>query len=165
MDSLYVIGDHPAFTPQIARLVSMMTYVRKTTIDAVEELSVEQLDRVVDNDANSIGALLMHIAAVETAYQAMTFGWAEDMARWQVALDLGQRARDEIRGHDAAHYISILKEVREKTLVEFAKRDDDWLMEESTTARGRMNNYWKWFHVFEDELNHRGQIRFLRKRV
>ena len=21
------------------------------------------------------------------------------------------------------------------------------------------NNYFKWFHVFEDELNHRGQIR------
>ena len=27
------------------------------------------------------------------------------------------------------------------------------------------NNYFKWFHVFEDEINHRGQIRWLCKRL
>ncbi|MFK9093966.1 hypothetical protein [Bacillus salipaludis] len=25
------------------------------------------------------------------------------------------------------------------------------------------NNYFKWFHVFEDELSHRGQIRIIKK--
>lgn len=25
------------------------------------------------------------------------------------------------------------------------------------------SNYFKWFHVFEDEINHRGQIRLIRK--
>jgi hypothetical protein len=27
------------------------------------------------------------------------------------------------------------------------------------------NNHFKWFHVFEDEINHRGQIRWLRARL
>lgn len=26
------------------------------------------------------------------------------------------------------------------------------------------NNHWKWFHVLEDELSYRGQIRLIRKR-
>ncbi|WQI98124.1 integrase, partial [Rossellomorea vietnamensis] len=25
--------------------------------------------------------------------------------------------------------------------------------------------HFKWFHVFEDELNHRGQIRMIKKRM
>ncbi len=165
MNKRYVIGDLPGYTPDLARLISMMTYVRATTIEAADGLSIEQLDSVLDDDANSIGALLMHVAAVEAAYQSSTFGLPDDMRRWQAALDLGQHARDEVRGHPLEFYVDTLKEVRARTLDEFAERDDRWLREESMTARGPMNNYWKWFHVFEDELNHRGQIRLLRKRV
>lgn len=164
MSSLYVIGDLPGFTPDISRLVCMMTYVRQTTLDAVRGLTTEQLDHVLDDKANSIGALLMHIAAVENAYQE-TFGVAVDLDRWKAALELGKRARDEIRGHELQHYVDTLHAVRDRTLAEFAKRDDAWLMQESETRRGAMNNYWKWFHVFEDELNHRGQIRLIVKRV
>ncbi|WP_029478706.1 DUF664 domain-containing protein [Deinococcus frigens] len=28
-----------------------------------------------------------------------------------------------------------------------------------------MNHHWAWFHVMEDEVSHRGQIRILRKRI
>ncbi|WP_156123379.1 DUF664 domain-containing protein [Deinococcus radiopugnans] len=28
-----------------------------------------------------------------------------------------------------------------------------------------MNQHWAWFHVMEDEVSHRGQIRILRKHV
>jgi hypothetical protein len=28
-----------------------------------------------------------------------------------------------------------------------------------------MNAHWAWFHVAEDEINHRGQIRWLRSRL
>ncbi|HEX9161328.1 MAG TPA: DinB family protein [Thermoanaerobaculia bacterium] len=166
MSSPYVIGDLPGYTPQIARLIGMMTYVRETTISAVQGLTTAQLDHVQDENANSIGALLMHIAAVESAYQASTFGVPDDMQRWQAALNLGTQARDEIRGHPLEHYLDTLREVRERTLRELAKRDDKWLMAESSFRRGQAaNNYFKWFHVFEDELNHRGQIRWLVKRL
>jgi hypothetical protein len=56
--------------------------------------------------------------------------------------------------------------VRAFTLDELARRDDKWVDETATFWNGRKaNNYFKWFHVFEDELNHRGQIRWLRSRL
>ena len=166
MPSPYVIGDLHGFTPQIARLAGMMTYVRQTTLDAVDGLTVEQLDFLLDEDANSIGALLMHIAAVESAYQPSTFELRDDLSRWQYALDLGEGARENIRGQALDHYVQTLDEVRRRTLEELAKRDDKWLARETNFWGGeRANNYFKWFHVFEDELNHRGQIRVIAKRV
>lgn len=168
--NLYLITDINGYSPHIGRLVSMMNYVRRTTLEEVEDLSVEQLDYLHDADSNSIGALLMHIAAVEASYQESTLGFdsfkGPDSAELRMALDLGERARRKIKGHGANHYLRILETVRSKTLEEFAKRDDRWLHEETPFwDRRRANNYFKWFHVFEDELNHRGQIRWLRKRL
>jgi uncharacterized damage-inducible protein DinB len=168
--SLYLITDVAGFTPQIGRLVSMMNYARRTTLAEVEGLSVGQLDYLHDPRSNSIGALLLHIAAVEASYQAATFGTdgfgGEGSGQPGVALALGERARRVIKGHGVEHYLNILERVRSKTLSELAKRDDDWLDEETLFWEGRpANNYFKWFHVFEDEINHRGQIRWLRKRL
>ena len=167
---LYRIGERPGFTPQIGRLVSMMSYVRHTTLADVRGMRVEELDYLHDPDSNSIGALLSHIAGVESWYHARTFLGRDldplEMREWGAALDLGEPARREIRGHDLDYYVGRLEEVRMRTLAELAKREDAWLEEESPFGEGRpANNHFLWFHVFEDELNHRGQIRWLRKRA
>ena len=60
--------------------------------------------------------------------------------------------------------MSDLSEVREATLKALAARDDDWL-ERSVAVAPRINAHWAWFHVAEDEINHRGQIRWLRARL
>jgi uncharacterized damage-inducible protein DinB len=165
---LYLIGDIPGFTPQIGRLVSMMNYARYTTLSAVAGLGVDELDYLYDPQSNSIGALLTHIAAAEAGYQAATF-YARDLNEeerheWGAALDLGERARREIRGHELDYYLSRLEQVRAKTLTELGRRDDQWLEEETSFGSGqRVNNYFKWFHVLGHELNHRGQIRWLRR--
>ena len=169
-DNLYLITDVKGYTPQIGRLVSMMNYVRQTTLAEVKDLNVEHLDYLHDADSNSIGALLMHIAAVEAWYQESTLDFdsfkGPDSAELKIALDLGEQVRRKIKGHGVNHYLRILEGVRSRTLEEFAKRDDKWLDEQTLFwDRRRANNYFKWFHVFEDELNHRGQIRWLRKRA
>lgn len=163
----YLIADVEGFTPQIARLVSMMNYVRQTTLAEVVDLTVDQLDFVLDEQSNSIGALLSHIAAVEIAYQVATLGFSPNELRpWSVSLDLGERARREIKGHEISYYLKKLETVRARTFAEFSKHDDSWLYEETPFWGGLLaNNYFKWFHVFEDELNHRGQIRLIRKRL
>ena len=168
--NLYLVAPIAGYTPQIGRLVSMMNYARRTTLDEVEGLSVEHLDYLHDPQSNSIGALLLHIAAVEAWYQAATFGTrgaaVSETGPWEVALDLGAQARRQIKGNGLDHYLRVLEEVRSKTLEEFAERDDQWLDEETPFwDRQPANNYFKWFHVFEDEINHRGQIRWLRKRA
>lgn len=56
--------------------------------------------------------------------------------------------------------------MRAHTLEQLSIRDDDWLDERCDCCDGQeANDHWKWFHVMEDELNHRGQIRLIRKRL
>jgi uncharacterized damage-inducible protein DinB len=167
---LYLIGDIPGFTPQIGRVVSMMNYARSTTLQAVAGLGVDELDYLHDPQSNSVGALLSHIAAAEVGYQAATFDGrdlsAEEKQQWGAALDLGERARDEIRGYELDHYLGRLEQVRAKTLAELGRRNDQWLDEHTVTGSGqRVNNYFKWFHVIGHEINHRGQMRWLRSRA
>ena len=82
------------------------------------------------------------------------------------ALELGERARQEIIGHELGYYLSTLEQVRTTTLAELGRREDQWLEEQTSFGSGqRVNNYFKWFHVFGHELNHRGQIRWLRSRA
>ena len=168
--TLYLITDINGYSPHIGRLVSMMNYVRWTTLAEVQDLNVEHLDYLHDAGSNSIGALLMHIAAVEASYQVSSFGFdgfsGRDSKDLRVALDLGEPARRKIKGHDVGYYLRILEVVRSKTLEELAKKDDRWLDKQTVFwDRRHANNYFKWFHVFEDELNHRGQIRWLRTRA
>lgn len=166
---LFLIGDIPGFTPQIGRLVSMMSYARHTTLSEVGGLKVKQLDYLHDPKSNSIGALLFHIAAVEMWYQAETFFGreldAEEIVEWGSALDLGEVARREIKGHDLSFYLSRLERVRARTLAELERREDKWLEERTPWGGQEANNYFKWFHVLEDEFSHGGQIRWLRKRA
>ena len=120
--------------------------------------------------SNSIGALLSHIAAAEVGYQAATFLGRglddEEKQEWGAALDLGESARREIRGHELDYYVSTLERVRTKTLAELGRRTDQWLEGRTSSTSGReVNNYFKWFHVFGHEINHRGQIRWLRTRA
>ena len=108
------------------------------------------------------------IAAAEVGYQAATF-YARDLDEeerheWGAAVDLGERARREIRGYELDYYLRRLEQVRVKTLAELGRREDQWLEEHTSFGSGqKVNNYFKWFHVFGHELNHRGQIRWLRR--
>jgi uncharacterized damage-inducible protein DinB len=164
----YRIEPLPGFTPTIGRLVGMLTYARNTTLRAVDGLSVAQLDHLHDDSSNSIGALLAHIAVVERSYQILTFqerrATAEELAAYEPALTLGVEARRVLRGKPLEHYVHELGEARHFTLEGLAARDDAWL-ERTVSAAPAMNAHWAWFHVAEDEINHRGQIRWLRKRL
>jgi len=158
----------PGYTPTIGRLVGILLYARQTTLTAVEGLSVADLDHLHDDSSNSIGALLAHIAAVERGYQHIVFDErppsAEETAALEPALTLGAEARRRLRGKSLEHYIHELSEARRITLAGLAARDDKWL-EQSLRAAPAMNAHWAWFHVAEDEINHRGQIRWLRARL
>jgi uncharacterized damage-inducible protein DinB len=158
----------PGYTPTIGRLVGILLYARQTTLTAIEGLSIADLDHLQDDASNSIGALLAHIAAVERGYQHIVFDerppTAEETAALEPALTLGAEARRLLRGRSLEHYVHELAEARRITLAGLASRDDEWL-EQSLRAAPAMNAHWAWFHVAEDEISHRGQIRWLRARL
>lgn len=158
----------PGYSPTIGRLVGMLTYARDTTFAAVNGLTLAELDHLHDGRSNTIGALLAHIAAVERGYQLVTFEEREpsasETAAWSAALKLGDQGRRDIRGHDLRFYTDELMQAREATLAALAERDDAWL-EAPLKIAPNLNAHWAWFHVAEDEINHRGQIRWLRARL
>ena len=168
-----IIGPKKGYTPQIGTLVSMMLWMRGQVLRSVKGMSQKDLDYLVDDKANTIGSLLMHLAATDRIYQINTFEGnslkelpASFKEKWEVAMDLGAPARKAIKGHDLDFYVNLLGETREHTLAEFRKRDDEWLMTvDKSWGWGPTNNYCKWFHVCEHESNHNGQIKFLAKRV
>jgi hypothetical protein len=66
---------------------------------------------------------MMHLAATETYYQMNTFegkkwdSWPDAVKqKWDPAMNLGDEGRKTIKGHDREYYVSILHEVREKSL-------------------------------------------------
>lgn len=166
----FLINDVKGYTPHISRLVSMMNYARDVTYYSVKNLTTYQLDHLVFKEGNTIGALLMHVAAVDHYYHIFTFEkrepTAEDLEYWLPALQLGDAGREKIKGHDIKFYLDLLKDTRQKTLERFRSVDDDWLHEEMPFWNNEpANHYFMWFHVFEDEINHRGQINLLRKQI
>ncbi|HTK69200.1 MAG TPA: DUF664 domain-containing protein [Candidatus Eisenbacteria bacterium] len=158
----------PGYAAGIGRLVSMLGYVRETLLHAADGLTRDDLDHLHDSESNSIGALLAHAAAVERFYQMLTFDERKpteaDEAPLLAALDLGDLGRRELRGRDLAGYLDDLSAARKDTLAALAHRDDEWLAR-PLEAMPDMNAHWAWFHVAEDEISHRGQIHWLKKRL
>lgn len=170
---LLVIGPREGYSPQIGTLVSMLNYMRDSVVNTVKTLTKAELDHLHDAHANSIGAMILHLGAVEKFYQINTFENRQEFneqekKRWNAALNLGDLGRKEIKGKDITFYLDSIAEVREKTLLEFKKKDDQWLMAIDpvwSKPDDQVNTYWKWFHVCEHESNHRGQIKFLKSRL
>jgi uncharacterized damage-inducible protein DinB len=158
----------PNYTPAMGRLVGMLSYARSTTLGAVDGMTIDELDHVHDAQSNSIGALLAHIEAVEKSYRILTIEGRllspEENDKLSAALTLGEEGRRVLRGKPLDHYLEQLATTREETLKALASRDDEWL-DQSVALAPQINAHWAWFHVAEDEINHRGQIRWLRTRL
>ncbi|MFK7748319.1 MAG: DinB family protein [Kordia sp.] len=162
-----IIGEREGYTPQIGTLVSMLNNLSHRVERTVKNLDQRELDHLHDEKANSIGALIMHLAAAEKIYQLYTFenrGFNEEEEKfWGPALSLDDAGRETYKGHDVEYYLNIYREVRAVTLAELKKRDDSWL--QITNASRESNNHYYWFHVMEHQSSHLGQILFLKKRI
>jgi uncharacterized damage-inducible protein DinB len=163
---LSVFGPRPGYSPQIGVLVSQLDWMRAIVLTRLRNVTLADLDWLPAPDGNTIGALLLHLAATEIYYGFHTFEglpWAntppEIKKRFGPAMKLGDLGRERIKGHDLSFYLDTLAEVREHTLAEFRKRDDDWLLSvDKSWFWGPTNNLCKWFHVCEHESHHLGQI-------
>jgi hypothetical protein len=133
----------------------MMAWLRPQVIGSVKGLTREQLDFLLDEKANTIGALLNHLAATDALYHEHTFTGV-DWGKWDhsidekfgVAMELGDEGRKKIKGNNVDYYLNLLQETRESTLAEFRKRDDKWLMTvDEKWPWGPTNNYCKWLIV------------------
>jgi methyltransferase (TIGR00027 family) len=172
-ESLCVFGMRDGYSPQIGIFVSQLDWMRHAVLSRLQRLSPEDLDWLPHPDANSVGALLLHLAATEVYYGLNTFDslpWGhypeQIRMKYGPAMALGETARVRFKGHDLEYYLSHLADAREKTLSELSKRDDKWFMAiDHTWFWGPTNNFCKWFHVCEHESHHLGQIDLILKQL
>ena len=167
-----VLGPREGYSSLVGTLISMLTWMRMVVLRTVKGMSTADLDFLLDGRANSVGALLLHLAATETYYALHTFegigwtAWPEAMkGTWDVPMMLGPRAREQIKGKPLSFYLDALETSRARALAGLKNRDDAWLMKvDSSWPWGPTNNLCKWFHVCEHESNHNGQIKLVAAR-
>jgi len=165
----YSVESIEGFEDKIGELVFMLEHTRAVTLSEVSKLSEADLDHF-QPDGNSVGALLSHIAAIEKVHQLISFEKrdfnASEYAEWGAAIELGGHAQEKIKGKSVDFYIQQLSEVRKETLNQLRLFSDEWLYEQNAWPNGTpFNNYYLWFHVLEDEINHRGQIRAMKRKL
>ncbi|MGN7403628.1 DinB family protein [Cytobacillus praedii] len=164
----YRIKAKENFTEKVGELVCMLEHSREVTLSEISNLSQSDLDYLPNDSSNSIGSLLSHIASIEFVHQVISFEkrdlTKDEYLKWGTALELGGKAREVFRNNSIDYYIEELSQVRENTLTFLKSLDDKWLFEENKWDNGiSYNNYYLWFHVMEDEINHRGQIRTIKR--
>ncbi|WP_196893820.1 DinB family protein [Aureivirga marina] len=161
------IENTKGYSPQIGALVSMLEDLKGRIERNIQNLDQEETDYLLDENANRIGAMIIHLAATEAYYQNFTFENRnfnrKEKKKWMTALTLGEEAREKYKGKPIQYYMKIWDEVRAKTLENLKTKDDAWLLE--TDSKNSMNYYWAWFHVMEHQANHMGQIALIKKRI
>ncbi|MEQ9405757.1 MAG: DUF664 domain-containing protein [Cyclobacteriaceae bacterium] len=162
-----IIKPEKGFSDNIGNMITMLDDLKGRVTRSVSNLSQSEIDFLLDEKANRIGAMIMHLAATEVYYQVFTFenrGFnEEETAKWNVALRLGDPAREELKGQPVSYYLDQWKEVRSKTKELLKTKDDQWF--ENKVGSSSMNNHYAWYHVMEHQANHMGQIRLIMGRL
>jgi len=61
------------YSTQIGNMVSMLEDLKARLTASVVNLNQNEVDFLLDDDANRIGAMILHLAATEKYYQLYTF--------------------------------------------------------------------------------------------
>ncbi len=166
LQAQYTVEPAEGYSPQIGMMVDMLEELKDRITDSVKDLDQEQTDYLFDENANSIGAMIMHIAATEDYTQVETLqerSWTdEETLFWSAAGGLGDPSRENLKGKPISYYLDLWDQVREKTLAGLKTRDDAWFASDIDES---MNIHWAWFHILEHTANHMGQIALVKQRL
>ena len=164
------IKSHKEYSLQLGYIISEMISVRNETFRLTEGLSVKSLDYNFDDQSNSIGTLLLHIAALELKFQLnyffdRSFSKQETM-KFGGAFPFNMDKR-LVDSNPLEYYIDTLKEVRSTTLNEMKKLSDKWLEKKIFLSNQQFlgDHHYLLRHIIHDELCHQGQIKLILKRL
>ena len=162
----YEIIPSKGYTSQIGIMVDMLEEIKDRITLHVRDLEPSETDYLFDEQANSIGAIIMHIAATEFYYAIETLeertATAEEDEFWGTVSTLGPESKDRFKGKPIRYYLDLWDEVRDKTLEGLKAKDDEWF---ASNIDETMNYHWAWFHILEHQSHHMGQIALIKKRL
>ena len=149
-------------SPRVALLYSMMEKVRERLLKRIESLSDVDIDYSPHGRRiETIGTLLLHIAAVEWSWIFEDIGGKEvDYEKWRQAFPLRENI-DQLTGQVMKFYLDRLSEVREEVHEWIKGIDDDELDRLIDLGHAEVSIEWILFHLIEHEAMHIGQISVL----
>ncbi len=152
--------DRPGYlSPRVAFIFSMIDRVRTRLLRVIEELPDDALDFTPDmKNIETIGTLLLHIAAVEWSwiFEDMD-GEDMDYERWKHAFPLREDL-PQLTGKGKQFYIDRLHEVRKDVHERLRDIDDSSLHQLIDIGQAEVTVEWILFHLIEHEAMHIGQM-------
>jgi uncharacterized damage-inducible protein DinB len=169
MALIHSIDSPDGFSPRVGIYLAQLEDVRRRTKRYVEGLSAEQLSWCPSDKVESVGTLLIHIAAVE-------FSWIqEDIMRrpmgeeWMIAFPI-RFDLPQISGKSLEYFLEKLDTVRTQTRNVLASLGDEDLSrtitpldEESDGEATQYTIEWILYHLIEHEAHHKGQIAVMKR--
>ena len=156
----------PGFTPAVGMALWMLADTRRRTLDAVEGVTDDDVDRVPVGLDNSIGSLLYHLAAVESDWlyadilQVAFPAWMQDSFPHDVREEDGRLT--PVPGYSVADHLERLATVRRHLLGDLAGLTDTGYRTERGVESGVTTPEWVLHHLRQHEAEHRGQIQSIR---
>lgn len=172
----FELKPFPRMDYEVGLLFSMLEDTRRNFKENVKDLTPEELTRVPDGLVNSVGTLLLHVAAAELWWiQEVLKGEKvpADIAR-QVGLDIDRGP--DFSGHlkqaeprDVGYFFEKLDYARGITrelCLDLKSADLDTIkIGEREGRRFEVPVRWILYHVFEHEARHRGQTLMLKRLI
>lgn len=159
--------DINQYSKRIGQYLLALNNIGRKIIRTVQTLSSHELDYIKQDDINSIGAYLMHLSAVETYYQKLTFEnrllSKEEEEELAISINLGKVANCTFQNLPLRHYLNNYTETRRKTFELFKTTNDKWLDQECLLLED--TNLYHWLHVLEHQSYHFGEIMILKKMI
>lgn len=143
-----------------------MYEVRQKLLRMIGNLSTEEIDFTPDDrTVESIGTLLIHIAAVEWSWIFEDIDGLEmDFEKFKHGFALRPNVDiQQIEGKTIQFYITMLDEVREQVYQRMQKLTDEDLEKEIGENGDKFTIDWIFFHLVEHEAMHIGQISLLKR--
>ena len=163
----------PGFSRRVGEYAAMLEDVRRRTKTYVEGLSAPQLAWHPQENVESIGTVLLQIAAVEVSYiQEDILRQPMAEAEWGIAFPI-RLGIPQVSGEPLEFYTERMDRVRAETLRILAELTDRDLAREvapldpgpSTHGPVTYTIEWILYHLIEHEAHHKGQIAVMKRLV
>ncbi|MBN1330438.1 MAG: DinB family protein [Candidatus Heimdallarchaeota archaeon] len=163
-NDLFVLARDDKLQPKIAYWFTQMEEIRDKLVRFVSKLSIDELDFSPNSKhIETIGTLLLHIAAVEWSWIFENIDGKEmDFNEWKYAFPLRPQVNiPQIQNNNILFYLDRMNLVRSEVYNRLKQMNDDDLERIIESGKEKYSIEWILFHLIEHETIHLGQIQLL----
>lgn len=157
--------------PEVGHWLSAMADSRSDTLKELDGRVIDDmLEAVPDEDLNSIGTILYHVALVEADWVLTDVLGPEAAPDWpKDLLPYGDRDRDgrltEVRGETLADHLRRLEGARAIVLEHFVPMSNEEFHRLRAREDWDLSPAWVLHHLLQHEAEHRAHIAWVRDRL